>query len=188
MNGKSKVLNKVVRWGIPFLMLLLSAVPFVIASFYTLPVNDDFSNSLMWKGVSSGKEYWEISFGQMSNIYMTWQGTYTGNLILYSVGAFYRWGVSGIRIFAVINIILFLGALFYLTYMVMAYVVKVKTWFYVGIVYGVLDICFFWTRIHSEFFYFHTASCMYTIPLAMGAVSIGMALKEIMGGEKELWK
>lgn len=167
-------------------MLLFSAVPFVIAAFYTLPVNDDFSNTLMWKNVTSGKEYWKIAFGQMSNIYMTWQGTYTGNLVLYSLGVFYHWGVSGIRIFAVINIVLFLGALFYLTYMIMTYVVKMKTWFSVGIVYGVLCICFFGARIHNEFFYFHTASCMYTIPLAFGALSVGMALKEIMGEKRSI--
>lgn len=166
-------------------MLLFSAVPFVIAAFYTLPLNDDFSNSLMWKDIISQKEYWEIAFRQMNTTYMTWQGTYTGNLILYSLGCMYRWGVDGIRIFSVLDILLFLGAMFYLTYMVMKYIFKIKSWFTTGIVYGIFCFCFFGTRIHNEIFYFHTASCMYTVPLAFGAFSIGMALKEILGEKSQ---
>lgn len=174
------------RLGGIMLLLFLSAVPFLIAATYTLPVNDDISNALLWKDVVSTKGYWEVAFGQMKEIYMTWQGTYTGNLILYSLGVFYHWGVWGIRIFAVFNFLIFLGALFYLTYMVMTYVIGAKAWFQVGIVYGVLCVCFFGVRVHCEFFYFHTVACMYTIPISFGAISIGMALKEIMREKRSL--
>lgn len=186
MNKYNKLIYKTGRLFIPVLLLLFSATPFLVAAFYTLPGIDDFSNAIIFEELIAQKGYWGAVFQEANNIYFTWQGTYSGNLILYSLNVLYNWGIVGIRVFSVFNLLLFLGSLLLLIRMIMVYIVRVKTWFPVSVVYGVICFCFFGLRIHSDFFYFHTAACMYTIPISFGALSIGFAVKEIVGNKKSM--
>ena len=85
MNKYNKLIYKTGRLFIPVLLLLFSATPFLVAAFYTLPGIDDFSNAIIFEELIAQKGYWGAVFQEANNIYFTWQGTYSGNLILYSL-------------------------------------------------------------------------------------------------------
>lgn len=161
------------------ILLYVSVYPFVKAACYTLPNIDEFCNAINLQERIQNQGYLATIIGDIVNIYKTWQGTYTGTWIVSGMNVLYNWGYLGIRIFSVINIVFFVCSILFCFNKMSTYLWEMTSWFARWLLGTIFLIAFFGVRMHHEFFYFHTTSCMYTIPLSFALISIGLSFEII---------
>ena len=86
-----------------------------IASFYGIPLDDDFSNANTMSALeNSGHLMGAIA--ESAETYMNWQGTYTGSFLTYALDTFANFGIMGIRVEYLLTVFLFGGSVAILLY------------------------------------------------------------------------
>ncbi len=165
---------------IAILFFLLICSPYVCVATYANPSADDFSNLLATfnrpESTFLGK-----AISQSAFIYLTWQGTFFGNLLTYIGGAiYYWWGVIGLQIEYICNILLFFGALWGISFSFYskAFFSKKQLYSATFTTAGLIGFMSVYNFDVSELFYWHTGLSMYTVPLSLAIIVVVILLNE----------
>ena len=158
-------------------VLLLIVLPILFACKYAGPSRDDFVNSVGWMSYNNGGHF-KYLFAAAWYDYRTFQGTYFGSFINY-FPVYYVWGYVGLRVWFVLNAILFFGSF-------LVFLSELFNWMgvkhgrrtatlliaIVALFYGIclIDCC-------DDIFYWYTGACMYTVPLSLSFLSISCYFK-----------
>ena len=92
-------------------------VAYGIASFYGIPLDDDFSNANTMSALENSG-YLMGAIAESAETYMNWQGTYTGSFLTYALDTFANFGIIGIRVEYLLTVFLFFGSVAILLYQV----------------------------------------------------------------------
>ncbi|MDE6386424.1 MAG: hypothetical protein K2L82_01305 [Lachnospiraceae bacterium] len=136
-----------------------------LASF-VMPAADDFMISAGIKESRLlGEGYFLLALKGMREIYLTWQGTYVSNFLLYYIAPYVRMGVDGIRVFCMVSIILFYGSLWSLIYCIMKKLLGCRQNTAVILVCAMSTWLVSNARVMMENFFWYNGACVYTLPL-----------------------
>lgn len=110
-------LKMIREWSIIVLLIgviLVLALPLIFGAGYTYPAADDFI-------FENGSTEWASMGGPVRgrllaawNYYMTWEGRYISNLLLFTIVPFTRFGLNGFRIIMVMLSLFFVLSLFFM--------------------------------------------------------------------------
>lgn len=178
--------KKVLFYCLLFAGLFFLVIPYLLVAFYANPSGDDFSNIAYT--IKQNQSTWFMNaIKQSINGYMRWQGTYSGNFFCaFLSGIYHFFGIKWLHVEFAINICVFLFAihLFYeelLKWRIphRSSILLLSVAFLVVTIFGCLYNCNV-----SEVFYWHTGLTVYTIPLSLSIISIGLALSN--SGKKRI--
>ena len=177
------------EWSITVLLIgviLLLAVPLLYGAGYTYPAADDFI-------LENGSTEWANMHGPIRghlmaawNYYMEWQGTYTSNLLDFTLLPFTRFGLTGFRIVMVILSLFFVLSLFFMVNGIISFSQQSieegnrhgtrnkKLFLYTVLLFAALGLPGTW--IGREVFYWYTAAVGYLVGIGNLFLSIGYFL------------
>ena len=177
------------EWSITVLLIgviLLLAVPLLFGAGYTYPAADDFI-------LENGSTEWAIMHGfprgrlmAAWNYYTQWQGTYTSNLVDFTLLPFTRFGLTGFRIVMVILSLFFVLSLFFMVNGIISFSQpsgeennwrgkrNKKLFLYAVLLFAALGIPGTW--VGREVFYWYTAAVGYLVGICNLFLSIGCFL------------
>ncbi|MCH5250294.1 MAG: hypothetical protein J1E98_10180 [Lachnospiraceae bacterium] len=179
--------NKLIgEWSITVLLIgviLLLVVPLLFGAGYTYPAADDFV-------FENGSTEWANLFGPHRgrlmaawNYYMTWQGTYISNLLLFTVLPFIRLGLTGFRIVMVLLSLFFVLSLFFMVDGIINFSQSLgeednrrgrrnkKLFLYAVLLFAALGLPGTW--IGKEVFFWYTGAAVYLVGICNLFLSIG---------------
>lgn len=173
MIDKKKVL-RIVVYILLAIAILAVVMPVIIGAGYTYPCEDDFSYE------AGGRKY-ASAYGNVLgalvaayDYYVSWQGTYVPNFLLFFVRAYDRWGMIGLHVIMVTVVLLFVLAIFLLVKTLIkdrlsmlilalaAYVIAFNTSF---------------PGREKEFFYWYTGSLTYALEFSFSCITLALALR-----------
>ncbi len=147
---------------------------------YVMPAADDFTISADIRNSRLlGEGYLYLSLKWMHRIYLTWQGTFVSNFLLYFMAPYVRFGVYGIRIFCAISIFLFYANLWMLIHCIMKYLLRCEKRAVIFFVCALLTWLISNARITMEVFFWYNGICVYTIPLIFTLSGIRYFIKYV---------
>jgi hypothetical protein len=145
---------------------------------YVMPAADDFMISADIKNSRLlGEGYLHLGLNWMREIYLTWQGTFTSNFLLYFIAPYVRMGVDGVRLFCIINILLFYGSLWMVIQCVIKYLLKCKKRAVILFVCALITWMVSNARVTMEVFFWYNGICVYTLPLIFTLLGIRHLIK-----------
>lgn len=173
-------------WSITVLLIgviLLLAVPLLVGAGYTYPAADDFI-------FENGSTEWANMIGPIRgrllaawNYYMTWEGRYLSNLLLFTILPFTRLGLNGFRIIMVMLSLLFVLSLFFMVNGIISFSQPLedaddriskrnkKLFLYAVLLFAALGLPGSW--IGKEIFYWYTGAIGYLIGIISLFLSLG---------------
>ena len=181
--GKKKIIGE---WSITVLLIgviLLLAVPLLLGAGYTYPAADDFifeNGSTEWANMSGSIRG---RFLAAWNYYMTWEGRYISNLLLFFILPFTRFGLSGFRIIMVMLSLFFVLSLFFMVNGIISFSQlseetnsrrskrNKKLFLYAVLLFAALGLPGTW--IGREIFYWYTGAVGYLVGIDSLFLSIG---------------
>lgn len=174
------------EWSITVLLIgviLLLAVPLLFGAGYTYPAADDFI-------FENGSTEWANMLGPLRgrllaawNYYMTWEGRYISNLLLFTVLPFTRLGLTGFRIVMVILSLFFVLSLYFMVNGIISFfqpsgeednmrgMRNKKLLLYAVLLFVALGLPGTW--IGREVFYWYTGAVGYLVGISNLFLSIG---------------
>lgn len=186
MDEKRK---KIGEWFITVLLIgviLLLAVPLLFGAGYTYPAADDFF-------FENASTEWANMYGTVRgrllaawNYYMTWEGRYTSNLLLFTILPFTRFGLTGFRIIMVMLSLFFVLSLFFMVNGIISFSYRredadnkrgkrnKKLLLYAVLLFAALGLPGSW--IGREIFYWYTGAVGYLVGISSLFLSIGCFL------------
>lgn len=176
MSGKTRRFFLVLAMLLYFFMIF----PYFKVAFFANPSADDFSN-LYSTLHYSGQSFLEKAIGQSWHTYETWQGTYFGNFLTYTGSIiYYKFGLLGVHLEYVLNILLFYCALFSLSYVFSRKIFESSSNSYTVsfILASLISLMILYDFDVSEVFYWHTGLCMYTVPLSISLFVLAILIKK----------
>lgn len=183
---KKKIIGE---WSITILLIgiiLLLAVPLLLGAGYTYPAADDFifeNGSMEWANMSGSIRG---SLLAAWNYYLTWEGRYVSNLLLFTILPFTRFGLNGFRIIMVILSLFFVLSLFFMANGIISFSQPLedvnnrrsrrnkKLFLYAVLLFAALGLPGTW--IGREVFYWYTGAVGYLIGIDSLFLSIGCFL------------
>lgn len=179
--------RKIIReWGITVLLsciILLLTVPLLLGAAYTYPAADDFI-------IENGSIEWANAMGSVRghflaawNYYMTWEGRYASNLLLFTILPYTRFGLNGFRFVMVMLSAFFELSLFFMVNGMVSFLQpseyaetrhsrrNEKLFLYVVLLFAALGLPGTW--IGREIFYWYMAAMGYLIGINSLFLSIG---------------
>lgn len=174
-SGKTRRVFLALAMWLYFFMIF----PYFKVAFFANPSADDFSN-LYSTLHYSGQSFLEKAIRQSWHTYETWQGTYFGNFLTYAGGIiYYRFGLLGIHLEYVLNILLFYCALFSFSYVLSKKIFESSKSVYTlaFILASLISFMILYDFDVSEVFYWHTGLCMYTVPLSISLFVFAILIK-----------
>ncbi len=180
---KKKIIGE---WSITVLLIgviLLLAVPLLLGAGYTYPAADDFffeNASTEWANMYGAVR------GRLSaawNYYMTWEGRYISNLLLFTILPFTRFGLNGFRITMVMHSLFFVVSLFFMVNGIINFSQpsedannrhskrNKKLYLYAVLLFAALGLP--GTCLGREIFYWYTATVGYLVGINSLFFSIG---------------
>lgn len=182
MKSRLKDITVYISLALASLIIIL---PVLFYCMLSIPYADDFSNA------RSSMEYFNIygshfigALHKVWDIWLTFQATYTGEFILSYFNAFARFGLTGMRVFNTVCILLLFASLLWLSYSFCKE--GKKPW---RLTLSVYLIVLFWITnnyINSEVYTWNTVICVYIIPITF--ILLGEAFYlEYVRTESKLW-
>lgn len=181
--SKKKIIGE---WSITILLIgiiLLLTVPLLLGAAYTYPAADDFI-------VENGSTEWANMSGSIRghflaawNYYMTWEGRYISNLILFIILPFTRLGLNGFRVIMVMLSLFFELSLYFMVNGLISFTQtsedmgnghggrNKKLFLYAVLLFGALGLPGTW--IGREIFYWYTGAVGYLVGINSLFLSIG---------------
>lgn len=178
--------KRIVEWSIAVLLIgviLLLAVPLLFGAGYTYPAADDFI-------FENGSTEWANMGGAIRgrllaawNYYMTWEGRYVSNLIIFTVIPFTRFGLNGFRIIMVMLSLFFELSLFFMVHGIISFSQPLqnvdnkrvkcnkKLFLYAVLLFATLGLP--GTCIAREVFYWYTGAVGYILGIGILFLSLG---------------
>ncbi len=145
---------------------------------YAMPAADDFVISADIKeSILLGEGYFQSALKGMRKIYLTWQGTFVSNFLLYYIAPYVRMGAGGIRIFCMISILLFYVSLWSLIYCIMTNLLKSRQKTTIILVCALSTWLVSNARVMMENFFWYNGACVYTLPLIFALLGIRHLLR-----------
>ncbi len=142
-------------------------------AFYAMPAADDFVISADIKeSILLGEGYFQSAWKGMREIYLTWQGTFVSNFLLYYIAPYVRMGASGIRIFCMFSTLLFYGSLWSLIHCIMTNLLKSRQKTTIILVCALSTWLVSNARVMMENFFWYNGVCVYTLPLIFTLLGI----------------
>ncbi len=176
----------IIEWSITVLLIgviLLLAVPLLLGAGYTYPATDDFV-------FENGSMEWADMFGHIRghflaawNYYMTWEGRYISNLLIFTILPFTRLGLTGFHIIMVMISLFFVLSLYFMVNGIVNFSQpsidvdnrhrnqNKKLFIYVVLLFTALGIPGTW--IGREVFYWYTGAAGYIVGVCSLFLSIG---------------
>ncbi len=152
---------------------------------YVMPAADDFTISADIRNSRLlGEGYLYLAIKWMREIYLTWQGTFVSNFLLYFIAPYVRMGADGIRLFCVISISLFYVSLWLFIHCIMKHLLRCRN-------YVILFACAVITwvvsnaRVMMEVFFWYNGICVYTLPLIFTLFGIRHLIKYVFVKERQ---
>lgn len=161
-----KKVYKFILFSVALAIILFNILPYLAACFYAMPAVDDFGNSLGLGDNIGEIGYLFTAIKRATGVYMTWQGTYFSDFLMYYLAVFARFGIWGIRVFCILNLLFFMGSLWVLLREVFNFFFKTFDNGLILFIYAFLVFCCVNVIIPTETFFWFTAACVYTIPLS----------------------
>ncbi len=180
---KGKIVGE---WSITALLtgiILLLTIPLLLGAAYTYPAADDFI-------IENGSTEWANAMGSVRghflaawNYYMTWEGRYVSNLLLFTILPYTRFGLNGFRIVMVILSAFFEFSLFFMVNGIINFsqpAEGIEAWhgrqnrklfLYAVLLFAALGLPGTW--IGREIFYWYTAAVGYLVGINSLFLSIG---------------
>ena len=174
------------EWSITVLLIgviLLLSVPLLFGAGYTYPAADDFI-------FENGSTEWINMLGPIRgrllvawNYYMTWEGRYISNLLIFSILPFTSFGLTGFRIIMVMFSLSFVLSLFFMTNGIISFSQSLeevsnsrskrneKLFLYAVLLFAALGLPGTW--IGREVFYWYTGAAGYLAGISSLFFSIG---------------
>lgn len=145
---------------------------------YAMPAADDFMISADIRNSRLlGEGYLHLGLKWMREIYLTWQGTFISNFLLYFIAPYVRMGADGIRLFCGISILLFYGSLWMVIQCVIKYLLKCKKRAVIFFVCALITWLTSNARVTMEVFFWYNGICVYTFPLIFTLFGIRHLIK-----------
>ncbi|MEE3495174.1 MAG: DUF6056 family protein [Butyrivibrio sp.] len=173
---KHERLQKVIEWGIgiiSFLVIVLMVGTIVRVSMYAVPVSDDYWYARTGIGVKGLWNRFVVACDFSREIYEHHQGTYFTSFF----GSFFNPVISGgftaLRITMMVNAILILGSVLFLTGVFVRGAAKVGAHVYLFI----MAIAVFPLTVYDAFqeiYYWYVGASVYGFPVAFGIISLGL--------------
>ncbi len=179
-------LKMIREWSIIVLLIgviLVLALPLIFGAGYTYPAADDFI-------FENGSTEWASMGGPVRgrllaawNYYMTWEGRYISNLLLFTIVPFTRFGLNGFRIIMVMLSLFFVLSLFFMVNGIIDFSQPLddadnrrsrqnkKLLFYAALLFAAVGVPGTW--IGREIFYWYTAAVGYLLGINSLFLSIG---------------
>lgn len=159
MAAKKKVLICVL-----FILIASLLIPIIVGCAYGLPSADDFSNTLGFRDYDGNHLFYPFIY--LHNIYIIWQGTYTG-LIFCGIPVYYLFNLNGLRLCMVLVTILFF--ILFLT-LILTFIKSIGVQHdNILIVFSCLSfvslLYLLGSTNYDEIFYWYTGIAVYTIPI-----------------------
>lgn len=164
-------------------IILLLTMPLLLGAAYTYPAADDFiieNGSTEWaNAVDSVRGHFLAAW----NYYMTWEGRYASNLLLFTILPYTRFGLNGFRFVMVLLSAFFELSLFFMVNGIICFSQSAegaeaghsrqnsKLFLYVVLLFAALGLPGTW--IGREIFYWYTAAMGYLIGINSLFLSIG---------------
>lgn len=169
------------------IILLSFMLPILYACVYAVPSRDDFINTIGWMEYSNGSHF-KYLFAAAWYDYRTFQGTYFGSFVN-AFPVYYVLGYTGLRIWLLLDAILFFCSFFVFVYCILIWlsIEKDKARFASMAISALMlfyvlclnDYC-------DDIFYWYTGACMYTLPLSLAFIAISCSLMYERNGKKTL--
>lgn len=145
---------------------------------FVMPAADDFTISADIRNSRLlGEGYLYLGLKWMREIYLTWQGTFVSNFLLYFIAPYVRMGADGIRLFCAISILLFYGSLWMIIQCIMKYLLKCKRRAVIFFVCALITWLVSNVRVTMEVFFWYNGICVYTLPLVFSLLGIRNLIK-----------
>lgn len=182
-NYMIRIIKKNFLNGVIIVLIASIIMPFLLASLYTLPSVDDFTNVNSVTEHLSDSNWFTAASKATITTYNKWQGTYFGLILIYFIAPLKHFGVAGIRVFSLLNGALFFTALFMFVKAIFTYILADNKWghilfTYLLFVYGCVN-----TTASSEIFFWYTGACVYTMPLSCALLGCASMLT-LLGTKK----
>lgn len=165
--SKRKINQVTVIWGI---MAILTVIPIIVASEYSVYSADDFSHS---SGVGVfGGNMWELfvaSLRYTKRMYLVWQGTYTSMFLQAFLSPLNGFGYMQLRAVMVFNAVLFIISL-----KVLISAICKSLYIDVGRLWIFFSICvmgIFAFTSWQEIFYWFSGAVSYSFPMSFSHMS-----------------
>ena len=143
-----------------------------LASF-VMPAADDFVISADIKeSILLGEGYFQSALKGMREIYLTWQGTFVSNFLLYYIAPYVRMGSGGIRVFCMVSIIFFYGSFWSLIHCIMKKLLGCRQNTAIILVCAMSTWLVSNARVMMENFFWYNGACVYTLPLIFALLGI----------------
>lgn len=153
-------------------VFMIGIVPFLWASFYTIPGIDDLCVATDIRSMGDG--YITRAINEAISLFCSWQGTYFTNILIGLIKPFDSFGTIGLRIYTFCAIILFVISIIMIIYILFRCFINSETMKH-AILFG-LVLLFIVLNVnrHVEFFFFNIVIHAYTAPFIFGGGGIGM--------------
>ncbi|SFC74100.1 DUF6056 family protein [Butyrivibrio sp. YAB3001] len=177
VNKKRQELFSIVL-GIILFMLLL--VPYIMAAFYANLSADDWMNIAKVNG-ENGNGVLDKTLLWVTDIYLNWQGTYSGSFFTGFGGMIYQYGggMRWIHIEYAFAIILFFITFFALILRLLRTILGPEYKKGIACISATLMMFIILHDYNvSEVFFWHTGLCMYTLPICAGLMMFSLLLNE----------
>ena len=149
-----------------FIIIASICLSYIIAAFYAMPYDDDFSNGSLMKNYLEQSGYFISAIKSTAHIYMTWQGSYFGCFLTYFLSPFIRGGILGCEIEYAIGIVFFISSICVLLYQLLKYMfATVSKRLYISLLTVIVLYGPMYAYV-NEVFFWHTGLCMYLIPFS----------------------
>lgn len=154
------------------IMVYCVSVYLHLASF-AMPAADDFMISADIKESRLlGESYFRLAMKWMQQIYLTWQGTFVSNFLVYYIAPYVRMGVGGIRVFCMVSILLFYGSFCSILHCIMKNLLGCRQKTATILVCALGTWMVFNARVMMESFFWYNGICVYTLPLIFSLLGI----------------
>ena len=181
MNKTGSFLKDVMK-NLGFALLaFIIGFPHLVLARYSIPGADDFSCA---NAVSIYREHHNMLASALAytrDVYQTWQGTYTGELIM-GLEPSVRESYTALRVIMVLSVILFVGALLFLVHTICTKVFKMSS--EQGWVIGLLsEFIVFNISLTGEMFSWYTGAAVYTFPLIGMLLCLAFSVRSFFDGK-----
>ncbi len=171
-------------------VFIVSLIPILYISKFTFPSEDDFSYGRLTKNIykdtGSIIKVFQASFTRAIGMYKSWQGTFSG-LIIMSVGP-YIYGIDYYFLTPFILLFILISSTFFFTYKILKKILKVNIWVWISIVLVLLFAQIQFLQYPNSSFYWYNGSSLYMIFYCSALVVYGFMVNLLSSNKKKrLW-
>lgn len=164
-TGKNREIAVIV---LEIVLTVILVMPFFATIPYTMPSADDYTNcEKVIDLMESGYNRFETAGTLNAVTFMEWQGNYFGVFLEYFLLSFWEYGVKGIRIVLLINLILFFTALYAGSRVLCSILQKEKINRNALLFLNFTILAGMNLTTPAENLYWLTGACIYTIPFSL---------------------